>query len=85
MCKQREGQGQGGSAVEHLPSAQGVILESWDRVPHWAPGMESASPSSRENITKIEIKGNFQSHSPIVAFPGPQKQRKIQLKTEITD
>ena len=27
----------GGSAVEHLPSAQGVILETWDRVPHRAP------------------------------------------------
>ena len=24
----------GGSVVERLPSAQGVILESWDRVPH---------------------------------------------------
>ena len=27
----------GGLAVEHLPSAQGVIPESWNRVPHWAP------------------------------------------------
>ena len=27
------------------PSAQGVILESWDRVPRPAPGMEPASPS----------------------------------------
>ena len=24
----------GGSVVEHLPLAQGMILESWDRVPH---------------------------------------------------
>ena len=32
--------------VEHLPSAQGVIPESWDRVPHWAPRMEPASPSA---------------------------------------
>ena len=32
--------------VEHLPSAQGVTLESWDRVPHQAPCMEPASPSS---------------------------------------
>ena len=36
----------GGSAVEHLPSAQGVILESWDQVPHRAPCMEPASPSA---------------------------------------
>ena len=36
----------GGSAVEHLPSAQGVILESRDRVLHWAPSMEPASPST---------------------------------------
>ena len=26
--------------------AQGVILGSWDRVPHWAPCMEPASPSA---------------------------------------
>ena len=36
----------GGSAVEHLPSAQGVILGSWNRVPHWAPRMEPAIPSA---------------------------------------
>ena len=29
----------GGSAVEHLLSAQGVILESQDQVPHQAPCM----------------------------------------------
>ena len=27
------------------PSAQGVILEIWDGVPHQAPCMEPASPS----------------------------------------
>ena len=37
---------QGGSVVEHLPLAQGVILESWDQVPHRAPRMEPASPSA---------------------------------------
>ena len=47
----------GGSAAIRLPLAQGVILESWDRVPHpapesWdqvppqAPYMEPASPSA---------------------------------------
>ena len=36
----------GGSVVEHLPLAQGVILESQDRVPHWAPCMEPASSSA---------------------------------------
>ena len=35
-----------GSAVKHLPSAQGVILESWDQVPHQVPCMEPASPSA---------------------------------------
>ena len=34
----------GGSAVEHLPLAQGMILDSWDRVPHRAPCMEPVSP-----------------------------------------
>ena len=29
-----------------LPSAQGVILETWDRVSHQAPCMEPASPSA---------------------------------------
>ena len=27
----------GGSVVEHLPSAQGMIPGSWNRVPYWAP------------------------------------------------
>ena len=36
----------GGSVVERLPSAQGVILGPWDQVPHWAPCMEPASPSA---------------------------------------
>ena len=34
----------GGSVVEHLPSARGVILGSWNRVPHRAPCREPASP-----------------------------------------
>ena len=36
----------GGSEVERLLLAQGMILEYWDRVPHQAPCMESASPST---------------------------------------
>ena len=36
----------GGSAVWRLPSAQDVILESWDQVPCRAPCMEPASPSA---------------------------------------
>ena len=35
-----------GSVVEPLPLAQGVILGSWDRVPHWAPFMEPTSLSA---------------------------------------
>ena len=35
----------GGSVVEHLPSAQGVIPESRDGAPHQAPCEEPASPS----------------------------------------
>ena len=34
----------GGSVVERLPSAQGVIPGSWDQVAHPAPFRESASP-----------------------------------------
>ena len=36
----------GGSAVWHLPLAQGAVLESQDRVPRRAPYMEPASPSA---------------------------------------
>ena len=36
----------GDSAIGHLPLAQGVIPESWDRVLCRAPCMESASPSA---------------------------------------
>ena len=36
----------GGSAVEHLPSAQVVIPGSWDRVLHEAPCREPTSPSA---------------------------------------
>ena len=35
----------GGSVVEVLPLAQGMILGSWDQVPHQAPYREPASPS----------------------------------------
>ena len=34
----------GGSVVEHLPSAQSMILGYWDRVPHRVPHGEPASP-----------------------------------------
>lgn len=36
----------GGSVVGHLPSAQGMLLEFLDPVPHRAPFMEPASPSA---------------------------------------
>ena len=36
----------GGSVVEPLPSAQGLILESRDRLPHQGPCMEPASLSA---------------------------------------
>ena len=36
----------GGSVVEHLPSALGVILGSQNRVPHQALYMEPATPSA---------------------------------------
>ena len=42
----------GGSVVEHLPLAQGMILEAQDRVPHRAPCMEPASPSAFVSASK---------------------------------
>ena len=36
----------GSSVIERLPLAEGVILGSWDRVPHQAPFREPASPSA---------------------------------------
>ena len=41
----------GGSVVEHLPLAQGLILESWDRVPHRVRLKESASPSAYVSVS----------------------------------
>ena len=41
----------GGSEVEHLPLAQGVILESWDQFLHWAPCMEPAYPSACVSVS----------------------------------
>ena len=36
----------GGSVVEHLPLAQGLIPESQDQVPHQDSCMEAVSPSA---------------------------------------
>ena len=36
----------GGSAMKRLPSAQDVILEFWDQVPHWAPAWSLLLPPS---------------------------------------
>ena len=48
----KEKQGQlGGSVVEHLPLAQGVIPESRDQVPHWAPCREPAAPSACVSVS----------------------------------
>ena len=41
----------GGSMVWHLPSAQGVILKTLDRVPRWAPCMEPASPPAPLSVS----------------------------------
>ena len=47
LCKNKLSVGHlGGSVAVHLPSAQGVILGSRDRVPHRAPRREPASPSA---------------------------------------
>ena len=43
--------------VEHLPLAQGVILESQDRVPHWAPYMEPASLSACVSVSLMKSGG----------------------------
>ena len=41
----------GGSGVEHLPWAQVVTPGSWDQVPHQAPCMEPASPSTCVSVS----------------------------------
>ena len=48
VCTLKPGRGGclGSSVVGRLPLAQGLILESEDRVPHWAPHIEPASPSA---------------------------------------
>ena len=45
----------GGSVVEDLPSAQAVILGSWDRVPHRAACMEPASTSTCVSARYLSI------------------------------
>ena len=48
----------GGSTVEHLPSAQGVIPGSWDQVPYWAPCTEPASlPVSQPLSLSMHLSG----------------------------
>ena len=46
LYKERIYGASGASVVEHLPSAQDVIPGSWNRVLHWAPYREPASPSA---------------------------------------
>ena len=41
----------GGAAVWRLPLAQGVILETKDRVPRRAPCMEPGSPSACVSVS----------------------------------
>ena len=41
----------GGSVVKRLPLAQGMILETWDQVPQWAPCMEPAFPSACHSLS----------------------------------
>ena len=45
----------GGSVVECLPLAQGVILETWDQVPRQAPCMEPASPSAFVSASEMSL------------------------------
>ena len=45
----------GGSVVEHLPSAQGMILESQDQVPHQAPHEGPASPSAYVSVSSVSL------------------------------
>ena len=45
MVKREVGGYMGGSQVEHLPLAQGMILEIQDQVPYKAPHREPASLS----------------------------------------
>ena len=41
----------GGSVVEHLPSAQVLMAESWDGVRHQASHREPASPSAYVSVS----------------------------------
>ena len=41
----------GGSVVERLPLAQGVVLESPEQVPHRTPCTDSASPSDCVSVS----------------------------------
>ena len=55
ILKNQKGGSLGGPAVQRLPLAQGVILESRDRAPHRAPGMEPASPSACVSASSLSL------------------------------
>ena len=46
----------GGSVVEHLPLAQGMILGAWDQVPHQAPRGEPVSLSAFLSVSLMNKK-----------------------------
>ena len=50
-CLKLEQEHLGGSVVERLPLAQGVIPGSWDQVLHRAPRGEPASPSACVSVS----------------------------------
>ena len=45
----------GGSAIEHLPLAQGVVPDSQDQVPHRTSCMKPASPPSACVSTSLSV------------------------------
>ena len=49
----------GGSAVEHLPLTQGMIPGFWDRILHWAPSEEPASPSAYASASLMNKQNIF--------------------------
>ena len=78
----------GGSAVDTLPYAQGVILVSWDQIQHWATSllMLGVDQQNVRGSRKVTWVSPFPALSPVdrIVF-GQNSVLKLHVKTQWMD